>query len=80
MRCFCASLEQRHHDFAGIGVRYSSGSKVLTYALYYGYDESGSISHVTVAEIVVAITDSNETSEHKTACGMAAGGFAYGGR
>ena len=41
----------------------SSGSKVLTYALYYGYDESGSISHVTVAEIVVAITDSNGTSE-----------------
>ena len=58
----------------------SSGSKVLTYALYYGYDEAGAISHVTVAEIVVAITDSNETSEHKTACGMAAGGFAYGGK
>lgn len=26
----------------------SSGSKVLTHALYYGYDEAGSISHVTV--------------------------------
>ena len=26
----------------------SSGSKVLSYTVYYGYDESGSISHVTV--------------------------------
>ena len=26
----------------------SSGSEVLTYALYYGYDEAGAISHVTV--------------------------------
>lgn len=26
----------------------SSGSKTLTHALYYGYDEAGSISHVTV--------------------------------
>ena len=26
----------------------SSGTKVLTHALYYGYDEAGSISHVTV--------------------------------
>ena len=40
---------------------------MLTYALYYGYDESGSISHVTVAEIVVAITDSNAMElHHKT--------------
>ena len=52
----------------------SSGSKVLTYALYYGYDEAGAISHVTVKSgttsatfyyvknlqgDVVAITDSN---------------------
>ena len=58
----------------------SSGSKVLTYALYYGYDEVGAISYVTVKSgtasatfyyvknlqgDVVAITDSSGTGNYR---------------